>query len=113
MGTDPRPQPFSFYAALAASPTTPYWARALTRDALRRWGLAPFTETTALLVSELVANAIKASGVDPVRGDSSSLTPPKLIAFRQSEPKDSLPPINRKPKNFKVPPHWHNAPEGK
>lgn len=82
MGTDPRPQPFSFYAALAASPTTPYWARALTRDALRRWGLAPFTETTALLVSELVANAIKASGVDPVRGDSSSLTPPKLIAFR-------------------------------
>lgn len=37
----------------------------------------------------------------------------KLIAFRHSEPKESLPPINRKPKNFVVPRNWHNAPEGK
>src|SRR4051812_12855143 len=84
MGTDPQPGPFSFYAALAALPTTPYWARALTRDELLRWGLDPFIETTGLLVSELVTNSVKASGVDPVRGGSPSLTRMKLIAMRLS-----------------------------
>lgn len=34
----------------------------------------------------------------------------KVIAFRQSEPAKSLPPLNRKPPKFVVPPHWHNAP---
>jgi two-component sensor histidine kinase len=37
-----------------------------------------------LLVSELVTNAIKASGVDPDRGSSRQLTQPKLIAMRLS-----------------------------
>jgi hypothetical protein len=34
----------------------------------------------------------------------------KAIAFRQSEPKHSLPPMNRKPRDFKPPPKWHNSP---
>jgi hypothetical protein len=34
----------------------------------------------------------------------------KLIAFRKSEPEKSLPPLNRKPPKFVVPPHWHNGP---
>ncbi|HEX8522055.1 MAG TPA: sulfatase-like hydrolase/transferase [Tepidisphaeraceae bacterium] len=34
----------------------------------------------------------------------------KLIAFRQSEPATSLPPMNRKPPQFRLPPKWHNAP---
>lgn len=84
METDPQPGPFSFYAALAALPTTPYWARALARDELLRWGLGPFVETTGLLVSELVTNAIRASGVDPARGDSPSRAEAKLIAIRLS-----------------------------
>ena len=34
----------------------------------------------------------------------------KIIAFRKSEPKESLPPINRKPPKFEPPPSWKNAP---
>jgi arylsulfatase A-like enzyme len=34
----------------------------------------------------------------------------KAVAFRQSEPKHSLPPMNRKPRDFQPPPKWHNAP---
>lgn len=34
----------------------------------------------------------------------------KIIAFRKSEPKESLPPINRPPRDFKPPPKWRNAP---
>jgi hypothetical protein len=77
-----RPWPFSHYIELAALPTTPYWARALTRDALRTWRLDPFIETTELLVNELVANAVKVSGVDPVRGTYPRLAQTKLIAMR-------------------------------
>lgn len=36
----------------------------------------------------------------------------KLVAFRKSEPEHSLPPLNRKPKDFEVPKNWHNAPAG-
>jgi hypothetical protein len=35
----------------------------------------------------------------------------KAVAFRTSEPKESLRPINRKPSGFKPPPKWRNAPE--
>ena len=34
----------------------------------------------------------------------------KVVAFRASEPKDSLPPLNRKPADFRPPPRWRNAP---
>ncbi|HEU5156140.1 MAG TPA: hypothetical protein VFU43_04030 [Streptosporangiaceae bacterium] len=83
-GSGPRPWSFRYYAVLAALPTTPYWARALTREALRSWSLDPFTETTALLVSELAANAIKALGVTPVGGTAPPPVQPKLIALRLS-----------------------------
>jgi hypothetical protein len=83
-GSGARFWPFSRYIELAALPTTPYWARALTRDALRTWRLDPFIETTELLVNELVTNAIKVSGVDPVRGTYPRLTQTKLIAMRLS-----------------------------
>lgn len=33
----------------------------------------------------------------------------KLVAFRNSEPEDSLDPINRAPRNFQPPPKWHNS----
>jgi hypothetical protein len=79
-----RPWSFSYYAALAALPTTPYWVRALTREALRIWGLDPFIETTALLVNELATNAVKASGVAPVGETAPPPTRPKLIALRLS-----------------------------
>ena len=32
----------------------------------------------------------------------------KLVAFRRSEPAASLPPMNRKPADFRPPPHWRN-----
>jgi arylsulfatase A-like enzyme len=34
----------------------------------------------------------------------------KIVAFRKSEPEKSLPPINRKPRNFQPPAKWRNAP---
>ena len=34
----------------------------------------------------------------------------KLVEFRRSEPKKSLPPINRKPPKFEPPENWHNGP---
>ena len=37
----------------------------------------------------------------------------KLVAFRRSEPKESLPPINRKPADFNPPPQWRNTPAAK
>ena len=33
----------------------------------------------------------------------------KLVAFRQSEPKQSLPPINRPPRGFEPPQNWRNT----
>lgn len=38
---------------------TPARARALVREALSSWGIAAAIDTTALLVSELVTNAVK------------------------------------------------------
>jgi hypothetical protein len=32
----------------------------------------------------------------------------KAVVFRQSEPKQSLPPINRPPRDFQLPPKWRN-----
>lgn len=52
------------YVELAALPTTPYWARVLATDILTGWGLPHLHETTELVVSELVTNAIKVSGVN-------------------------------------------------
>jgi hypothetical protein len=74
--------PLRYYAELAALPTTPYWARALTRDALHRWGFDPFIEPTGLLISELVTNSITALGVDPVGRTYPPPSRTTLIALR-------------------------------
>jgi len=50
----------------AALPSTPRWARALAREALRGWAMEPLADTVELLVSELVTNAVKASGPESV-----------------------------------------------
>jgi anti-sigma regulatory factor (Ser/Thr protein kinase) len=47
---------------IAALPTAAGRARAYTRWALRAWQLETMTETAELLVSELVTNAVKATG---------------------------------------------------
>jgi anti-sigma regulatory factor (Ser/Thr protein kinase) len=51
---------------LVTLPSAPYWARRYTSAALHAWQLVPETiETAELLVSELVTNAIRASGPKP------------------------------------------------
>ena len=56
---------------LGALPTAPGCGRAWTRVILSEWGLTALQESSELLVSELVTNAIQASraaaGVTPVR----------------------------------------------
>lgn len=53
------------YFDLDALPTAPYWARRMADASLRAWRLWPETvETAQLLVSELVTNAVKATGPD-------------------------------------------------
>ncbi|MDX3094334.1 SpoIIE family protein phosphatase [Streptomyces sp. ME19-03-3] len=47
------------YWYLAPEPDTACHARRLTRRALHRWGLDPMLETTELLVSEVVTNAVR------------------------------------------------------
>lgn len=47
---------------LAALPAAARWARSHARDVLADWGLAMVTETVELLVSELVTNAVRATG---------------------------------------------------
>src|ERR1035441_9110198 len=46
---------------LGALPTAPGCARAWTWQILREWGLAPLSDSTGLLVSELATNAVQAS----------------------------------------------------
>ena len=49
-----------FYLELVTLPSAPFWARRQTRAALRSWRIWPEAiETTELLVSELVTNAVK------------------------------------------------------
>ena len=61
----PQPGPASWplHAALelGALPTAPGCARAWTWQILREWGLAPLSDSTGLLVSELATNAVQAS----------------------------------------------------
>jgi anti-sigma regulatory factor (Ser/Thr protein kinase) len=56
---------------LGALPTAPGCGRAWTRQILWEWGLSALQESTELLVSELVTNAVQAAraatGVTPVR----------------------------------------------
>jgi anti-sigma regulatory factor (Ser/Thr protein kinase) len=47
---------------LAALPTAVAWARVFARAELRRWRLDDLADTVVLLVSELITNAVKATG---------------------------------------------------
>jgi anti-sigma regulatory factor (Ser/Thr protein kinase) len=74
-----RPGEAVSYLELAALPSAPFWARSQTKIALRAWHLPPETiETAELLASELVTNAIAATG--PVRD---RLTYPELIGVER------------------------------
>jgi anti-sigma regulatory factor (Ser/Thr protein kinase) len=54
------------YLELPALPSAPFWARCHATAALHAWQLSSeFIETTLLIVSELVTNAIKAAGEPP------------------------------------------------
>ena len=54
------------FLTLAATPTAVRYSRQFVRLALKRWGLAALAEDAELVVSELVTNAVQASGVtDP------------------------------------------------
>ncbi|MFF3250186.1 SpoIIE family protein phosphatase [Actinacidiphila glaucinigra] len=84
------------YWYLAPQPETACRARRLTRRALHRWGLDPMLETTELLVSEVVTNAVRLASrpitlrllcTDVLRcevGDDSSLVP----RLRRAGPED-------------------------
>lgn len=55
--------PLRSYLSLVALPNAAYWARRLVGEKLCGWELAPVAETVELVVSELVTNAVRASGV--------------------------------------------------
>jgi anti-sigma regulatory factor (Ser/Thr protein kinase) len=65
--TTPR-YPLTSHLELGARPTAVPCARMITKQAVREWELPDLVETAELLVSELVTNAIRASGgvPDPV-----------------------------------------------
>jgi anti-sigma regulatory factor (Ser/Thr protein kinase) len=54
--------PLRTYITLAALPVAATWARRLVSKKIRAWGLESLTDTAELLVSELVTNAVRASG---------------------------------------------------
>lgn len=52
------------YVTLAATASAPFWARRHTADVLSGWSLGGLHDTAELVVTELVTNAVKASGVE-------------------------------------------------
>ena len=56
----PDPRPLRSYLELAALPTAVPCARLHARHLLREWNLDALTDSTELLVSELVTNAVQA-----------------------------------------------------
>jgi anti-sigma regulatory factor (Ser/Thr protein kinase) len=60
----PRPSPPSLASSLVlpAAGTAPGRARATLRDALARWGLSHLSDSAEAITSELVTNAVAASG---------------------------------------------------
>lgn len=53
--------PLRSYLELRALPTSVRSARRRVRSVLREWGMAALTDTVALVVSEIVTNAVRAS----------------------------------------------------
>lgn len=63
MTTEPGTQPSSAHIELAAVPTAPAVARSFVRHTLRTWSLDELADNAELIASELVTNAVKATGV--------------------------------------------------
>jgi len=53
---------------LAADPSAVPWARRVLRQTLQEWQLSDLSDTAQLLVSELVTNAVKATGTGGAPG---------------------------------------------
>src|SRR5918999_1604196 len=62
--------PLRTYITLAAVPPAAAWARRIVVGELGTWGLAALAEPVELLVSEIITNALQASGdLDTVLAD--------------------------------------------
>jgi anti-sigma regulatory factor (Ser/Thr protein kinase) len=62
VGTASSPWPLQTHLPLAALPTAPACARGHVRSVAMEWGLADLADTAELLASEMVTNAVQASG---------------------------------------------------
>ncbi|MFP1630007.1 ATP-binding protein [Streptomyces sp. 5K101] len=67
---------------LAATATAPRCSRMVVTQALRAWGLAAMADTSALIVSELVTNAVRATGVTERDAEYSALERVALIGLQ-------------------------------
>lgn len=64
---------------LTAVPTAVPYARMFVRHTLGRWQLDEHTDTAALIMSELVTNALRASGVDDEQPKACQITSEHVI----------------------------------
>jgi len=72
--------------SLSASPDAVSRARSFTRQALACWDLAELTDDAQVIVSELLANAIRHAGPgQPGRHPLTGATAPGLWLFRQAD----------------------------
>ncbi len=72
-GTAVQSWPLETHLPLHALPTAPGCARDHVRAVAREWGLSGLAETAELLVSELVTNAVHASGRPDVGADKAAV----------------------------------------
>ncbi|SEG52467.1 Anti-sigma regulatory factor (Ser/Thr protein kinase) [Thermomonospora echinospora] len=89
MQGDPPPQ-LRDMADFACLPSAARWARKHTVGVLHRWQLCHFADTAELLVSELVTNAYRASGVDVERNGYAALARVPCISMRVASDRRSL-----------------------
>jgi anti-sigma regulatory factor (Ser/Thr protein kinase) len=69
----PAPRPLQTHLELAALPSAVSCARGHVRSVAREWGLAHLADTAELLASELVTNAVRASGRLTTRADRAAV----------------------------------------
>lgn len=69
---------------LAAAPSVVPWTRRLLRDVLAEWQLESKLDPALLLVSELVTNAVQASGDCPCNGSQNQPAIVLTVAFTET-----------------------------
>jgi anti-sigma regulatory factor (Ser/Thr protein kinase) len=84
------PSPYQRTAKYAALPSAAHAARRETVQTLKDWGLLELIETAELLVSEIVSNAVKATGVLVERPTYADLRGLRTIVLRLSLERDVL-----------------------